>query len=252
MANNYSNKNAAAVLAQVQAHIAELQEANKTASWNLDHKRYTRRGYSDTATTQFNISEVYDELSIFDWWNETLSMSQLKQMEKFLEQAIKLGFTGYVCFKVGAKGCSHGMWAHKQESTNGYSPDGDVLFHSFRSGDRYFDMQLDGKWMRDILPDKDGEYQFTMADVKQAMDMMTKVEDEKSTAMKIKDVQKILASSMDAKVFVCNSREEAMDEISTEQFNFDIYTELDDNQANMEVVYVYTQKREELEVWAIA
>ena len=90
----------------------------------------------------FKISAVFDELSIFDWWNDTLSINQLKQMRTFLQQAIKLGFTGYVCFKVGASGCSHGMWAHKSESTDGYSPDGDCLFHSFRSGDNYFDMHL--------------------------------------------------------------------------------------------------------------
>ena len=163
---NYSNKNAAAVLAQVQAHITELEEAKKKASWELDYKRYNRRGWSETATVLFKTVEVCDELSIFDWWNETLSMGQLKQMETFLKQAIKLGFEGYVCFKVGAAGCAHGMWAHKKETTTGYSPDGDVLFHSFRSGDNYFDMKLDGKWMRDILPGRDDEYEFTMAEVK--------------------------------------------------------------------------------------
>ena len=179
---DYSNRNAEVVLAQVQAHIAELEEAKKKSSWDLDYKRYNRRGWGETATIQFMMDAVYDALSIFDWWTETLSMSQLKQMEKFLKQAINLGFTGYVCFKVGAKYCAHGMWAHKEESTNGYSPDGDVLYHSFRSGDNYFDMELNGKWMRDLLPGRhDGEYEFTLAEVKQAMDTVAKVEAEKNT-----------------------------------------------------------------------
>ena len=63
------------------------------------------------------ISDVYEKLSIFDWWNETLSVSQLKQMKKFLETVILLGFDGYACFKVGAKYCSHGMWAYREKST---------------------------------------------------------------------------------------------------------------------------------------
>ena len=77
------------------------------------------------------IDVVYDDLSIFDWWPEKLTVSHMKQMRTFLKEAIKLGFTGYVCFKVGASGCANGMWAHKEESTDGYSPDGDFLYRSF-------------------------------------------------------------------------------------------------------------------------
>lgn len=81
---------------------------------------------------KYRIREVYGNFGIFDWWNEYLSVTQLKQMKSFLEKAISLGFTGYVCFKVGASGCSNGMWAHKAESTTGYSPDGTCLYHKFR------------------------------------------------------------------------------------------------------------------------
>ena len=110
---------------------------------------------------------IYSALSIFDWWNEKLSLSQLKQMKNFLNTAIKLGFTGYVCFKVGAAGCSHGMWAHKEETTDGYSPDGDVLFHSFRSGDNYWDMQLDGEWMHEkYATEEDRCPDFTLKQIK--------------------------------------------------------------------------------------
>lgn len=89
------------------------------------------------------IEKVYDRMGIFDWWHDYLSLSQLKQMRSFCKTAIKYGYTGYVCFKVGAAGCAHGMWANKRESTNGYSPDGAELFHSFRNGDNYWGIKND-------------------------------------------------------------------------------------------------------------
>lgn len=141
----YANKNAEAILVAVNACINELELANTV--WEGDWDRMTRRGYNKAK--MFKVDAVCEELSIFDWWGDNLSITQLKQMKKFLETAIDLGFTGYVCFKVGAKYCSHGMWAHKEESTDGYSPDDDTLFHSFRSGDNYFDMKLNDVWMHE-------------------------------------------------------------------------------------------------------
>ena len=142
--------NAKEVLEQVIDMIAEGEE------YNAQNKRNRR----------WRIYCVCDKLSIFDWWNEYLSVSQLKQMRKFLETAITMGYTGFVCFKVGAAGCSHGMWAHKQESEDGYSPDGECLHHSFRSGDNYWDVQLpDGKWLGDI----DGKVEHTLKEVKAAL-----------------------------------------------------------------------------------
>ena len=104
-----------------------------------------------TEGESLKISKVYNELGIFDWWNETLSISQMKQMRSFLKTAIDFGYTGYACFKVGAAGCSHGMWAYKEESEDGYSPNyGGCIFHSFRSGDNYYSIcNDDGIWMRD-------------------------------------------------------------------------------------------------------
>ena len=102
---NYTSKNTENVLREVEKFI------------EVGHRR--------------KISDVYEELSIFDWWNEYISVSQAKKMRQFLKEAIKLGYTGYVCFKVGASGCSNGMWASVKESTNGYSPDGPTLFRSF-------------------------------------------------------------------------------------------------------------------------
>ena len=106
----------------------------------------SKRGYR----FKYYIDDVCDELSIFDWWNETLSINQLKQMKSFLETAHKMGYDGYVCFKVGAKYCSNGMWAHKEESTTGYSPDGECLYHSFVTGRNDWDAKLaDGTWLHD-------------------------------------------------------------------------------------------------------
>ena len=139
------------VYANLTRLIAEAEE-KKT-------RNYRWKGY--------DISSVCDKLSIFDWWNKNLSLSQMKQMQKFLNTAEALGYTGYVCFKVGAAGCSHGMWAHKNESENGFSPDGEVLFHSFRNGDNYWDCLLpDGDWMHDKDDDKSD---FTLLEVKAAL-----------------------------------------------------------------------------------
>jgi len=166
------------VLANVNKLIEELEQFNdktydetygkidyhrlKVIRWNY---RTNRRKYA------FKIDEIFDEVSIFDWWGETLSISQLKQMKAFLEQAHKLGFDGYVCFKVGAVGCSHGMWAHKNESTTGYSPDGDVLFHSFRSGDCYWDMCYNGQWLHERDREIDGrhDHNYNLKQIKQAL-----------------------------------------------------------------------------------
>ena len=101
----YSNKNAEPVLAKLEQLI--------NAGWSRPMR------------------SVCDDLSIFDWWPEKLTVSHMKQMRTFLKEAIKLGFDGYVCFKVGASGCANGMWAHKEETTTGYSPDGDFLYRSF-------------------------------------------------------------------------------------------------------------------------
>ena len=95
------------------------------------------------------IRDVCDELSIFDWWPDDLPVSRMKQMKTFLKNAIRLGFTGYVCFKVGASGCANGMWAHKESSTDGYSPNGDVLYRSFTPDYTYWSAKINGKWIPD-------------------------------------------------------------------------------------------------------
>ena len=145
--------NAKEVLANVVAMIAEGEE------YNAQNKRWGLK-------MRWRIYDVCDRLSIFDWWNEYLSVSQLKQMRKFLETAITMGYTGYVCFKVGAAGCSHGMWAHKQESENGYRPHGVCLYHSFVSGANDWDIKLaDGTWLHDL----DGRCNHSLREVKAAL-----------------------------------------------------------------------------------
>lgn len=143
------------ILDNVNACIAELEEAGKPGGkWDCYRMQY--KGWAGNAKV-FRMTAVYDELSIFDWWKETLSMSQLKQMQSFLKTAIKLGYTGYVCFKVGATGCSNGMWAYKQLSTDGYSPDGECLYRTFTPAYLGWDACLaDGSWVsdrEDILTD---------------------------------------------------------------------------------------------------
>lgn len=136
--------NAKECLKNVNDAIVELTElAGEPLPPNYD--RYHKSGYTRRYTLR--IGKVYSEFGIFDWWNEYLSVTQLKEMKMFLETAIALGFIGYVCFKVGAAGCSHGMWAYKDDSTTGYSPkDSDAIFHSFRNGDNYWHACIDGAW----------------------------------------------------------------------------------------------------------
>lgn len=144
----YSYHNRFEVAEQVEELIREGEKYKKVV------------GYSK----KWRIADVCDSLSIFDWWNEWLSVSQLKQMRSFLKTAGELGYNGYVCFKVGAAGCSHGMWAHKAESENGYSPDGECLYHSFRNGDNYWDACLaDGAWAHKRV---EGKLDFTLAEIK--------------------------------------------------------------------------------------
>lgn len=97
----------------------------------------------------FRMDEVWEPLSIFDWWTETLSKNRLYQMRQFLKEAIKLGYTGYVCFKVGIKGCSNGMWAHTElETDDGYSPRNcPALYRSFTPAYTYWDVtDKHGNW----------------------------------------------------------------------------------------------------------
>lgn len=112
--------------------------------------------YLDKPQSRFLISSVCDDLSIFDWWPEYLSKSKLGEMRQFLREAIKLGYEGYVCFKVGATGCANGMWAHTElETDEGYSPNNcPVLFRSFTPAYRYWDVtDKDGNW------DFEGKYE---------------------------------------------------------------------------------------------
>lgn len=161
MTTNYKTKNAAAVLSKVERMIADIENG------------MTRRYY---------INDVCNELSIFDWWNDWMSKSQLKDMRKFLKEAIKLGYDGYVCFKVGASGCSNGMWAYKAESTDGYSPkNSEFLYKSFTPSYNYWSaMTADCEDIRDA--DGNGEFK-TIKELEAVLDEyeQSKVEVENET-----------------------------------------------------------------------
>lgn len=144
--------NAAEVLQNVETMIKEAE----------DYKAKTGN------RKKYRIRDVYAKLSIFDWWPKELSVSQLKQMRAFLKTAEKMGYNGYACFKVGASGCANGMWAHKKESTNGYSPNGECLYHSFVSTDNYWDCEFpDERWLSDLTTG--GKYMFSLKEVKTAL-----------------------------------------------------------------------------------
>ena len=123
---DYSKKNAANVLQEVEALISEAES----------QKKY------------FAFEDVCSQLSIFDWWPQHLTLSHLKLMRTVLKEAIKLGYEGYVCFKVGAAGCANGMWAATEETQDGYSPRGcPTLYRSFTPSYTYWDVtNKAGKW----------------------------------------------------------------------------------------------------------
>ena len=126
----YKQYNAEPVLLAVEKWIRILEMREKQYAGSKWLKRYNR----------FTMYDVCAELSIFDWWVEYISISRLKEMRTFLREAIKLGYTGYVCFKVGAEGCANGMWAHKVATVNGYSPKGEFLYKSFTPSYNYWDI----------------------------------------------------------------------------------------------------------------
>ena len=161
--------NAAQVLENINKAIAELGAVQGISSFPNPDRRMVWKGYSSNDKV-FKMRAVCDELSIFDWWKDTLSMSQLKQMKSFVETAIKLGFTSYVCFLVGAKGFSHGMWAYTKERLNYSSYTGDILFHSFRSCDNYWDAKLNGEWLHEKYSTKENDCpHFTLKQIKEAL-----------------------------------------------------------------------------------
>ncbi len=131
---------AQAILENVEKCIAELQSMKTEYTYPKHHERisYGGYGYRENRKYYFKMDAVCDELSIFDWWNDNLSLNKLKDMQKFLKEAIKLGYTGYVCFKVGASGCANGMWAYKALSETGYSPNGEALYKSFTPDYNYW------------------------------------------------------------------------------------------------------------------
>jgi len=120
--NDYKRLNAQPVLLAVEKWIRILEARYRYYAGS----KWCQRHYCCVP-----MREVYRELSIFDWWVDELTLSRLKEMRTFLREAIKLGFTGYVCFKVGATGCANGMWANKLPTTNGYSPECEYLYRSF-------------------------------------------------------------------------------------------------------------------------
>ena len=127
----YKRYNAQPVLLAVEKWIRILE----TRKAMYAHSRWLQRYYGRVA-----MREVCHELSIFDWWVDDITISRLKEMRTFLKEAIKLGYTGYVCFKVGATGCANGMWANKLPTTDGYSPKCEFLYRSFTPDYTYWDI----------------------------------------------------------------------------------------------------------------
>lgn len=138
-----ANKTAENILANIEEVLADM-EAEK-AEWPA--LRVRRRTYT-----------VAKSLSIFDWFVDEVSMSQLKQMRSFVKSAISAGYTGYVCFKVGSVGTSSGMWAYTVPTTTGFSPDGPCLYRSFQSRLNWWDAFDGERWVTAKTGKTQGEF----------------------------------------------------------------------------------------------
>lgn len=129
--DNWKKNNVEQVLSEVNLLLEVLEEKKANARFRWE-KRPT-----------FLMKEVYERLSIFDWWVNELNTTRLKDMKMFLSKALELGLKGYCCFKVGVDGCANGMWVHSAESTDGYSPDNCiVLYKSFTPSYNYWSIDL--------------------------------------------------------------------------------------------------------------
>lgn len=156
MNNNFENINAKMILKKIEEYLETLM---------LDDLKRKRSYYCRYSRPSLSIKKTYAELSIFDWWKDNLSITDLKNMKHFLETAIAMGYDGYVCFKVGAKYCANGMWAHKDLSTDGYSPDGDFIYRSFTPEYVEWDAEVDGE----LLSHKFEQSGFTLRELKKIL-----------------------------------------------------------------------------------
>lgn len=148
----YEKYNAENVLEKVEQYINWLDNPEKSSVKITGYYYFTDELISSSNRHYYKMRDVYNDLSIFDWWSDTLSKSQLKDMRKFLNEAIKLGYKGYVCFKVGVSGSANGMWAFKDESSDGYSPDGACIYKSFTPEYECWSVSKDGS---NFYPDSD-------------------------------------------------------------------------------------------------
>lgn len=99
------------------------------------------------------IPHIYNKVGIFDWFKDYLSKKDIQDMINFVEKARLLGFEGAVSFKVGAKYCANGMWAHELPTTeDGYDPrEGKCLYRSFTPDRVCWDARDDeGTWMHEV------------------------------------------------------------------------------------------------------
>ena len=115
-----------------------------TAYTVLENLTKTLDSCDATAHVKWKIDDVCNLYSIFDWHKDNLTCSDLTKMKTFCTLAIALGFDGYVCFKVGDSYGTNGMWAFKDKSETGYSPDGDFIYRSFSPHRTYYAISNNG------------------------------------------------------------------------------------------------------------
>lgn len=110
--------------------------------------------------------KICEDLSIWKYQDRIMTVSKLKEMKKFLENAIKLGFTGHAFFLVGKKGYGHGMWVYK--NYHPYNKINECLYHSFVNGKNYYNyIDKEGKYLGDKISGKTYRREFTLKEIEQ-------------------------------------------------------------------------------------
>lgn len=69
--------------------------------------------------------------------------------------------------------------------------------------------------------------------------------------MTVKDIKDIIPSSVSIHLYVAKTIDDAINEHSEYRYIFNKYTNLSNCYAKLEVVYVYPEQKDDLEVWAL-
>lgn len=69
--------------------------------------------------------------------------------------------------------------------------------------------------------------------------------------MIVKDIKQVMSSATTARLCIAKNRQDALNEKSQQVYTFHLHTNLSKNYSNLEVAYIYPERKDMLEIWAI-